>query len=327
VTTKKKEKKWSPLHHQVWRTLSKHAPKDFQGRTFLLCVSGGVDSVALFHIFRALPIQVEVFHAHHGPGNNIDFRNQAQDFVRSLCAQYETRFTGVKAEQEMNSEKEFRDFRRAFLKEWLKRNPTGIIVMAHHAQDLLETRIMRLIRGTGPEGLRSMEIFKGQVLRPFLEMEPSTLKKFLISENQTWCDDPSNEDQRYFRNWLRKKWLPILEKARPGSLYRLGQSLENLSDRVPEKGPAFPLTELSRAQYSTWNQKQQLQHLALLLKSQGLESFTTGQLKEVQKRLDNAQGRLMFKAAGASWTVNAQRILVQPLEVSLVNSLGKTYNR
>lgn len=305
-------KKWSALHHEVWRTLNSHLPAPLKNSKFLLCVSGGSDSVALFHIMKDLPIKIEVFHAHHGPGDNLRFRDTAQNFVKQICEQEKIPFHGTKSRTEMKSENDFRKFRISFLKEWNQKHLDHIIVMAHHTQDLLETRMMRLIRGTGPQGLQSMKIWKAPVFRPFLEMDRKKLKDFLKERNLDWCEDPTNKNTHYFRNWMRYRWLPILEKARPGGLKRLSASLENLSAIGAVASQTMPnKSDMKRSDYITLNQKDQIQHLALLLKSQGMTQFTSGQLKEVQKRLDNLNGRLIFKAAGALWTVNAQRILVE----------------
>ena len=305
-------KKWTPLHHEVWRVLQKNLPAQAKKAKFLVCVSGGADSMALYHILKDLPLKLEVFHAHHGPGNNLKFRDEAKTFVADNCKQDKIPFHVVKSQTELKSENDFRKFRINALKEYSHKHPDTVIVMAHHFQDLLETRLMRLIRGTGPQVLQSMKIWKGPVFRPFLATDAKDLRKFLKSKKLEWQEDPSNQDTHYFRNWMRYRWLPVLEKARPGSLHRLADSLENLSQTGADKKLILNKT-VTRSHYLTLNQKDQLQHLAVLLKNQGLSHFTSGQLKEVQKQLDNLQGRLTFKGAGALWTVNAQRISVQPL--------------
>ncbi len=304
-------KKWTALHHEVWRILQKNLNEKLKKSPFLICVSGGADSMALLCIMKDLPIKIEVFHAHHGPGNNVKFRDEAQNFVMEFCRKEKILLHKTKARMEMKSESQFRDFRISFLKKWNQKHPEGIIVMGHHSQDLLETRMMRLIRGTGPQGLGSMKIWKAPIFRPFLEIGPNELRKFLKDRKQDWFEDPSNQDTHYFRNWIRHRWLSTLEKTRPGSLKRLAQSLETLSHSG--SAPGQITEELSQSEYAMMNQKDQLQSLALLLKNQGLVHFTSGQLKEVQKRLDNPKTRLSFKAAGALWTVNAQRILLKPL--------------
>lgn len=292
-------KNWSSLHHQVWKIL-----KPWKDHPFLIAVSGGADSMALLNIAKDLPLKIEVFHAHHGPGDNLEFRNQAEKFVLDFCVQHKISRHFVKSKQKLSSEKEFRDFRKSEIEKWLQVHPQGFVMTAHHAEDLLETRIIRLIRGTGPQGLQSMSVKKGFVIRPFLEISKTELKNYLKSHNLEFIEDPTNQSSRYLRNWLRNRWLPQLEKKRPGSLKRLGASIENL---VPEISPSNR-EYLSRSEYLSLNTKEQLQALAALLKSKGLLNYTQGQLKEIQKRLDNPQRRLTFISAGAEWVINAERI-------------------
>ncbi len=273
--------------------------------------------MALFHLLRELPISLQVFHAHHGEGENQDFRDQSRAFVKKLCEDFQIPFWGVQADRPLRSENDFRKFRNEHLKSWCHLHPEGVVVMAHHQQDLLETRLMRLIRGTGPQGLRAMKVWNQPVWRPFLDWQSQDLRSFLEENSWKWVEDPSNQNPRYLRNWIRHQWLPALEKKVPGSTYRLAESLENLSSAGEKafrgKMPTLELGQCLRQEYLALSPSRQLQTLALLLKSQNLKDFSLGQLKEIQKRLDNPQGRHNFTIAGAIWTVNAQQILVRPL--------------
>jgi len=260
--------------------------------------------MALLHIVKDLPLKIVVFHAHHGPGTNLEFRNQSAQFVSDYCMQHKISMHLAKSQQELKSEKDFRDFRKTEIQKWLMGYPNAFVMTAHHAEDLLETRLIRLIRGTGPQGLQSMSVKKGFVIRPFLELSKNDLKNYLTNKSLQWLEDPSNKSSRYLRNWLRNRWLPQLEKKRSGSLKRLSASLESL---VPDQ-KVHNRDFLSRSEYLSLSSKEQLQALASILKSQGLLNYTQGHLREIQKRLDNTQKRLTFITAGAEWVVNAERI-------------------
>lgn len=311
------KRNWSPLQHRIWKKLrSQILGADFQEQKFLLCVSGGADSVALFRVFRDFPLTLEVFHAHHGPGDNQSFRDKSEEFVRNLCLDWGVPFHLHKSDASLRSENEMREFRLKFLKKWKEEQSRGYVVLGHHSQDLLETRVMRLIRGVGPEGLRSMAFERNQVLRPFLSEQPDHLRFYLNQQKQVWLEDPSNQETRFFRNWLRQKWLPQLEKRNKGSLFRLSQSLENLSiekdSRVQliksdSQGISIELTH-----YRSLDDRSQIRILAQMLKALKIKEFTLGQLQEIQKRLDNPQKRLTFKVAQAQWSINAQQIFARP---------------
>jgi len=284
-----------------------------ESRVFLLCLSGGADSTALFHVFKDLPVKFEVFHAHHGPTPQrdlLDYRDRAASWVQGLAKESKVALHFVKSSERLSSEKALRDFRRAYWKSWSLENPRGLIVTAHHSEDLLETRILRLIRGTGPQGLVAMPIWKSPFFRPFLDVSREELRAFLEESRISWCEDPSNQDTAYLRNWLRKTWLPQLEQRRPGSLKRWAQSLESLAFEVT---PEVLRKEMRVSEYRALSEPQQIAALANLLKSQGLVDFSRGQLREVQKRLDSPQKHLTFKMAKAQWSVNAERITVSRL--------------
>ena len=131
-------------------------------------------------------------------------------------------------------EKDLRDFRFLCFSKWRGEEKDVVLVLAHHAQDLLETRLLRLIRGVGSEGFHSMEVFKGFCLRPFLLKDLKDIKEYVEKKKIPYEEDPSNQDTKYFRNWIRHIWLAQLEAYQKGSVYRLSQSFEILSKSLSE---------------------------------------------------------------------------------------------
>ena len=296
----------------MWRQIRAAGLHRDKSRQFLLCISGGADSVALFSLFKDFPLNLEVFHAHHGPGQNKAFRDQAQELVSKLCAKHKIFLHLVRSTRELKSENDFRRFRLQELSKWKADHSKGIIVMAHHADDLLETRLIRLIRGTGPQGLRSMSSYRAPIFRPFLTLSSKEIRNYLTSAHIDWCEDPTNQDSRYLRNWIRNCWLPCLERRRPGSVLRLAQSLEAL---VPEE-VALPLKikTFKLSEYRLYDSKRQIHRIAQVLQSQGIKDFTQGQLKEIQRYLDKPETRYTFKVAGVVWLVNAGRVMFEKAE-------------
>lgn len=271
----------------------------------ILACSGGLDSVAAFHILKDLGAPIQLLHLHHGPGNS-DFRDQAMKFVEGLAADHRVPLVIGKSSKPLRSEAEMRNFRRIYYRKF---KDTHVMTLAHHQQDLLETRLIRLIRGTGPEGLKSMDFYQSGLFRPFLQTPKQKLVDYMSANQLPWVEDPSNQDPVYFRNWLRNVWLKSLQDHRPGSLNRLSESLDSLSLR--HSRPKESLQFLSLADYLSRSKHEQIQMLSLLLKSKGVTEFTLSQLKEVQRQLDKDQLRHSFKCAGAIWRVNAQQITLQ----------------
>ncbi|MFN9067661.1 MAG: tRNA lysidine(34) synthetase TilS, partial [Bdellovibrionales bacterium] len=229
-------------------------------------------------------------------------------FVEKLCEAQGVLCEIHKSSTGLLGEAEARDFRRSVL---FARAKNSWILMAHHRDDLLETRLMRLIRGTGPQGLKSMQIKKGVLIRPFLETSAQELKHYLKTKNKDWLEDPSNQDSRYLRNWLRNHWIPALEARQPGAAKRLSLSLESLSQN---KSPWFAASikrdgHIKLEVYWTLSESEQIQALALLLKSNSSRSFSLSQLKEVQRRILQLKSReSQFQIAQVLWCINAEQI-------------------
>ena len=93
------------------------------------------------------------------------------------------------------------------ISDFCKQNNIKYILTAHHLEDQAETFFIRLFRGSGIEGLSSMqersELFGVNIIRPFLGIHKSTLKEFLVSNSINWIEDESNSDEKYLRNKIR----------------------------------------------------------------------------------------------------------------------------
>jgi len=291
---------WTDLHHQVLKVIKKYKIK----KPLMIACSGGLDSVACLHVLNDLKLPLEVLHVHHGPSrNHKNFRDEALQFVQKKAADLKVEFHLAQSLEPLQSEAQMRKFR---LIQWKKWSATHVVTLAHHQQDLLETRIIRLIRGTGPEGIKAMDFYQGGLFRPFLQTSKEKLIDYMNSNGGSWVEDPSNQDPVYLRNWLRNSWLKDLENFRPGSLNRMSESLSYLASaqlKVPKN-----ISSISFQDYFSGSSLQQIQMLSVLLKSKGVTDFSLSQLKEVQRQLDKDQKSHSFKCAGVIWQVNAQQI-------------------
>ena len=89
------------------------------------------------------------------------------------------------------------------------------IALAHHADDQVETFLLRLARGAGPEGLGGMPFVQSlqglRIIRPLLDLHRSEVVQWLEENEWAWCEDASNQDEQYLRNRVRHAALPLLE--------------------------------------------------------------------------------------------------------------------
>ena len=106
--------------------------------------------------------------------------------------------------------------------------PGDVYLTAHHADDQAETLLLNLVRGAGLQGMAAIPecrgVGSGWVFRPLLAFHRQDLEHYLEQRGLEWCTDPSNEDRRYDRNFLRHDILPLLEQRWPGSGQRLARS-------------------------------------------------------------------------------------------------------
>jgi len=304
----------------------------FKGDRFLLALSGGLDSIALLQVFlharEHLKVDFSVAHFFHGESSDPiqqDYRYNTMSFVEHQCRIRDVPWYCNSPEPVLQSdalegvsEASYRERRYAYLWQILEKENIDHLVTAHHRDDLLETRLIRLIRGTGPQGLESMSFQAPRLLRPLLETSRKELKTHLVENNCAWVEDPSNQSSQPLRNWLRKKWLPELEEKYPGGVQSLARSLDLLVTQIHshDLDPALEacLMEgaLCLAPYWALNETHKRLVVANYMKSQGLKNYGLSHINEVCKRLDTEKKRHTFSLLGRRWNVDAGRMSVEP---------------
>ena len=289
--------------------------------------------MALLHIFlhfkKHFQFDFAVAHFHHGPCAKAEqqtFREQAHDRVRQISQEVEVPFfSNVSTSWEifyrqweapLISEEACRNARYDFFNELKDSQGFAHLVLAHHRDDLLETRMMRLIRGTSLEGLQAMTFQEGWLLRPLLELSRKDLQSY-VQENQfSFVEDPSNQETLALRNWMRQQWLPMLEGRAPGSLAALSRSLDHLVsslDQLEDVGILGDQDFLDLSQFLSLSVGQKRQTLAAYMKGQGLKNYGVSHINEILKRLDKSERRHTFKMLGRRWKVDAGRMSLEPL--------------
>jgi tRNA(Ile)-lysidine synthase len=177
---------------------------------YIVAVSGGVDSVALLHVLRDLPdVELVVAHFDHGiRPDSVDDRL----FVEHLADMYE--MPVVYDEGRLGptaGEATARHVRYDFLERVRREHEATAIVTAHHQDDVLETAIINLLRGTGRKGLSALDERPG-LQRPLLKIPKSDLIAYARQHNLEWREDSTNQDQAYLRNYVRHRILPRFDE-------------------------------------------------------------------------------------------------------------------
>jgi tRNA(Ile)-lysidine synthase len=167
---------------------------------YVVAVSGGVDSVVLLDMLAKKEDELIVAHFDHGI--RPDSANDAE-FVRTLAERYGCVFETTREELGADASEELaRDRRYAFLNSIAKKH-NATIMTAHHADDIIETIAINMIRGTGWRGLAVLG--SPSIERPLLDMSKAEIINYAKANGLEWREDSTNQDTTYLRNDVRQK--------------------------------------------------------------------------------------------------------------------------
>ena len=190
--------------------------------TFVVAVSGGVDSVALLHMLSQVPDH-EIIVAHFDHGIRQDSAEDAK-LVESLAKQFGLQFETSRVELGPDaSEEKAREARYAYLREVAKKY-NARIVTAHHGDDVIETIAINFTRGTGWRGLAVLD---SDILRPLLQLSKSDLIEYAQQNGLAWHEDSTNASDAYLRNRIRKQAMTMDDGMKRELLALRSQQIES----------------------------------------------------------------------------------------------------
>jgi tRNA(Ile)-lysidine synthase len=191
----------------------------FGTKKVLLGISGGPDSICLLDQISKnrdkFACTFKVLHIDHQiDSNSAEWAKLVEDYCISHSIQYEV----VKVDITKWGNNLEQAARRSRYNEFSKQD-CKIIVLAHHANDQVETFFLKLFRGSGPKGLRCMSVISTcwfddskTVIRPLLNYTKDQLEEYVKLHNLRYVTDPSNQDITYDRNWIRQCLVPIIQQ-------------------------------------------------------------------------------------------------------------------
>lgn len=205
-----------PIEKGVQESLNRYF-SDHSTPFFVIGVSGGVDSMCLLYTFYKLQIPALVSHINYKKrGKESD---KDAELVEQMAFQwnFKCHTTAIDyAEAEGNFQQWARDLRYEVFRNLAAENNAAGIAIAHNADDQIETILQKLFRGAGMESWGGMEVWNGELFRPFLTVPRSRLEKFAQNESIPFRVDRSNLESAFARNFLRNEWLPQLTDFFPG---------------------------------------------------------------------------------------------------------------
>jgi tRNA(Ile)-lysidine synthase len=184
--------------------------------TYVLAVSGGVDSMVLLDVLAKQPkLNLVVAHYDHGIRPDSD---EDKQLVQQTAQKLGLPFVFDQGNLGKDAgEAVAREARYKFLNKVKQASNAKAIITAHHQDDVIETAIINLMRGTNRKGLTSLQNTEGLV-RPLLKIPKSEIIKYAKANNIVWHEDSTNQDEAYLRNYIRRQIVPKLSAAQKTQL-------------------------------------------------------------------------------------------------------------
>ena len=205
----------------------------------LLAVSGGIDSMAMAHLFQQTDFQFAIAHC------NFQLRGKDSDedqlLVEEMANTYLSPIFLRAFETEAYAKKHgisiqmsARHLRRTWFDKLIENEGFDVIATAHHLNDSLETVLFNLAKGTGISGLKGILPKKEKYVRPMMFASREMIFNYMQANNITWREDKSNSLIKYHRNLIRHKIVPELKKINPNLEETFSQSIEKIaaSERI-----------------------------------------------------------------------------------------------
>ena len=282
-----------------------HIRKNFPAlwrQKVLIANSSGVDSMVLSTLLHQLKIPFSIAHCH------FQLRQAADaevDFLAHWAQEHGLAFfnkhfaTKAYAEEHGCSiQMAARELRYQWFSELATDEGFDVILTAHHLNDQLETFLMHMFRGTGPQGLLGIPETNGRIQRPLLPFTKAEILNYAKEENIRWREDDSNATDAYQRNRVRHHLLPTLEKQYPLWATHFQTTLD-----WSQQQQAFVTSQIADWKARHWQEKQQQVRINLSgLKDSPHQAFLCHRLfspfgfdaKEVQKLLVASSGKALF---------------------------------
>ena len=209
---------------------------ELKNKKVLIATSTGVDSMVMLASFLRLrkeyKLDLYVAFVNHLKRKEA---NLEEEYIKSFCKENEIKLAVERLDyldESENFQKEARKLRYQFFEKVIKKEKIDYLVLAHHANDNLETILMRILRGSnlaGYAGIESVVKYPGYTLvRPFINLEKEDIYRYALRENVKYFEDKSNIDTTYTRNKIRSLIDPEILKVNEQGVYKLEEYGETL---------------------------------------------------------------------------------------------------
>ncbi len=285
---------------------------------YVVAVSGGVDSMALLHMLvqkrqQKAKNKLIVAHFNHGIRPNAQ---KDEELVKKTAQKYNLPFeVGYGHLGPGVNEEQARKARYKFLNEVKQKYKTDAIVTAHHEDDLIETAIINILRGSGRRGMSAI-IENPDIRRPLLPYSKKDILSYAKKNHLSWREDPTNKDERYLRNYIRRRIVPKLSTKQRAQLLQdikqvalisqlINQEIANLSQKIV-KGNA-----ISRNRFIILPSEVANEVLIHFLRAHGIRQFDKKTIERLSVAIKTARaGSKLDVIKGASMEMTPSEVVL-----------------
>ena len=206
----------------------------------LVAVSGGVDSMVLTELLLQAGCQIGLAHCNYQLRDENSEKDQA--LVEEFSKQHQVPLhvkrvdtIALKKDQSSSIQMIARNTRYSFFEDLMDEFGYNQTVLAHNANDRVESLLMNVLRGTGLRGLQGIPSQRDRYIRPILDVWKTEIRAYAKENQVLFREDESNEKTTYQRNWVRLRLLPLLLQLEGG----IDQKLLSFAQRVELELPNY----------------------------------------------------------------------------------------
>jgi tRNA(Ile)-lysidine synthase len=297
-----------------------------QQKTYLLAVSGGVDSMVLADLFQVSGFDFHIAHINYHLRN--EDSNLDQKVVSDFCEKHKIPFHLYEVSKNDNQPKNSiqnwaRELRYRFFREIQEKENLEFLVTAHHLNDQLETFIINLYKASGIRGLSGIPQSENGIIRPLLGFSKNEIYDFAKENHIEFREDQSNQKTDYLRNKIRHNIVPELEKINSDfltnfskSINYINQAKDFINESVDNK---IEVLKIKSDENQLIIDKQKFSQESELIRYEILKRFGFNDENEMQKVLTAQTGSSFFTAEFQLLINRNELIFERKLEVRSEN--------
>lgn len=301
--------------------------------TILLAVSGGIDSIVMCDLFSKTHQKFAIAHC------NFQLREQDSEddevFVKKLANYYQVPFFSKKFDtlkyaddEKVSTQMAARDLRYQWFDELLINHQMTKLATAHHQNDVLETVLLNLTRGTGIAGLHGILLQNQKIIRPLLFLTKKEILKYAEEHELKWREDISNQSTKYKRNLIRNEVVPLLRELNPNLEKTFNKSIQKIQSGewmmneyiIDFKKRAF-FEDQDKIYINTRLLPENLHAVYLLFECIKKYNFTYQDCEDIIQSLNSSQNGLQFLSDSYQLIKNQHELIILPI----IHKLSKEF--